>query len=98
MVLRLLLDIPKDKVTTYGEIGVALGDKIASRAVGYIMASNPRPDLFPCYKVINSDGSVGKYSLGKDKKIHKLRRDGIKIRGDKVEEFEKVLKVLMDGR
>ncbi len=90
-VLRLLLEIPRGKVTTYGEIAAALGDKIASRAVGYVMASNPRPDIFPCYKVVNSDGSVGKYSLGKERKAYKLRRDGIRIFGGKIAELDRVL-------
>lgn len=91
LVLEALRKIPKGKITTYGEIGVALGDKIAARAVGYIMASNKRPDIFPCYKVVNRNGTVGKYSLGQQVKIKKLIHDGVKIHGKKIVDFDNVL-------
>ncbi|MEX0569265.1 MAG: endonuclease V [Candidatus Njordarchaeota archaeon] len=91
LVLEALRRIPRGKVTTYGEIGIALGDKVAARAVGYIMATNKRPDVFPCYKVVNKDGSVGKYSLGQQVKIRKLVHDGIRIYGDRIVNFDEVV-------
>ena len=36
--------IPPGKVSTYGAIANALGDKIAARSVGWMMNQNPDPD------------------------------------------------------
>ncbi|XP_068084879.1 methylated-DNA--protein-cysteine methyltransferase isoform X2 [Anabrus simplex] len=36
----------------------------AARAVGTAMATNPIPILFPCHRVIRSDGSMGQYAGG----------------------------------
>ncbi len=90
IVLRALRRIPPGRVVTYREIGLALGDIIAARAVGYIMATNRRPDLYPCYKVVNSDGRVGGYSLGVETKISLLRREGIRIHQGKIENLEEI--------
>jgi len=87
-VLYTLREIPKGKITTYGELGAAIGDKIAARAIGYIMATNPRPDIYPCYKVVNRDGSIGKYSLGKEEKIRRLRKEGIRIESERIIDFQ----------
>ena len=52
--------IPKGKVTTYGEIAKALGNKKLSRIVGYALHCNPDPQNIPCYKVVNRFGEVSK--------------------------------------
>ncbi len=79
----LVKQIPKGKVSTYGCIAMALGDLIASRAVGKMLNENPHKDV-PCYRVIKSDGSIGGYASGIDKKIELLKRDGIEIKGGKI--------------
>lgn len=91
--LQMLLQIPEGKITTYQIIARSLGDTIASRAVGQIMAENPWPDKYPCYRVVHSDGQVGKYSApgGQAEKISRLRREGIKIVGDRVADLPKYL-------
>ncbi len=78
---HILKQVEKDKVITYGDIAQLLGDKIASRAVGRLMAINKYPNDIPCYKVIHSDGSVGKYSGpgGTKEKIRRLKNDGIAV-------------------
>ncbi len=78
---HILKQVEKNKVITYGDIAQLLGDKIASRAVGRLMAINKYPDDIPCYKVIHSDGSVGKYSGpgGTKEKIRRLKKDGIDV-------------------
>lgn len=91
--LELLLQIPPGKVTTYQAIAIALGDPIASRAVGQIMAGNEEPERYPCYKVIHSNGEVGKYSGegGEVEKIRRLRAEGIAIEGNRVLDLMKYL-------
>lgn len=88
--LELLLQIPKGKVTTYHALAVALGDKVAARAVGQIMAQNDQPDKYPCYKVVHSSGEVGAYSApgGPAAKAAKLRAEGITIQDGRVADLQ----------
>ena len=85
----LLTQIPKGKVTTYRAIAHALGCK-AYRAVGHAMATNPNPVTVPCHRVIKSDGRVGGYAGGEDKKIALLKEEGSVITEKKVENFSYV--------
>ena len=80
---KLTKQIPKGKVSTYGAIAIALGDKIASRAVGLMLNQNPYKDV-PCYRVIHSDGRIGGYAGGVEKKIELLKKDGIIIENGRI--------------
>ncbi|WP_455219199.1 MGMT family protein, partial [Kaarinaea lacus] len=64
---ELLKLIPEGKVTTYSEIARALNTR-AWRAVGSAMAKNKYLFVIPCHRVVRSDGSIGQYALGPDKK------------------------------
>ena len=88
----LVRQIPRGMVSTYGDLARALGDVVASRACGYMLSINPDPDGTPCYKVVRSDGTVGKYThiLGEIEKIRRLESDGIIVEGDSVKNFEQV--------
>jgi len=81
---KLTRQIPSGKVSTYGAIANALGDKIASRAVGVMLNHNPYKDV-PCYRVVYSDGRLGGYAAGVDKKIRLLERDGVEIINGKID-------------
>ncbi len=87
---QLLLKIPCGRVTTYASLAKAMKMPKAWRYVGHLLKSNPKPDKYPCYKAVRSDGSVGGYSGpgGLKKKIRRLRRDGIKIRRSRIENFQ----------
>jgi methylated-DNA-[protein]-cysteine S-methyltransferase len=56
-IYKKLLEVPKGKITTYGELAKAVGLKNGQRAVGKIMNKNPYPVIIPCHRVIKSDGS-----------------------------------------
>lgn len=87
----LLRQVPKGRVTTYKEIAHALGCR-AYRAVGNAMNRNPYPkDVYPCHRVLKSDGSVGGYALGAEKKIEMLRTEGLEIKEGKVIGFDGLL-------
>ncbi|MBD3355215.1 methylated-DNA--[protein]-cysteine S-methyltransferase [Candidatus Woesearchaeota archaeon] len=91
-VLNLCSKIPKGKVTTYKEIGKALGKKgQVYRAVGRALYDNKFPVKIPCHRVVCSDGSVGGYSRGIRKKIRLLRKEGVEIDKDKIKNFKKKL-------
>lgn len=86
--ILLLRKIPKGKVTTYGELARACSS--SPRAIGQIMRRNERPDMYPCYKVVASDGCVGGYAgcikgAKIEKKIRLLKRDGIKVANGKID-------------
>jgi O-6-methylguanine DNA methyltransferase len=86
--LILLRKIPRGKVTTYGELARIC--KTSPRAIGQIMRHNKDPKLYPCYKVVRSDGSIGGYSgsIGGSKirrKILLLKKDGIEIIKGKID-------------
>ena len=48
------------------------GNNKAVRAVGTANAKNPLPIIIPCHRVISSNGNVGGYSGGLDKKLFLL--------------------------
>jgi len=87
---ELLKLIPKGKVTTYGEIARALNTK-AYQAVGNAMAKNKNLLVIPCHRVIRSNGEIGNYALGAEKKAALLREEGVDLEGDKVQDLEAVI-------
>jgi O-6-methylguanine DNA methyltransferase len=77
--LRALLRIPRGSVTTYRALAEAVGAPDAQRAVGNTMASNPVPIYVPCHRVIRSDGSLGNYGGGVERKLVLLRAEGFRV-------------------
>lgn len=84
---ELLKLIPEGKVTTYKEMANALDTK-AWRAVGSAMAKNENLFVIPCHRVVRSDGSVGEYALGVDKKVDILTKEGVRITNGKVKNLK----------
>jgi methylated-DNA-[protein]-cysteine S-methyltransferase len=82
--LLLLKKIPRGKVTTYKELARVC--KTSPRAIGRIMAKNPDPLGYPCYKVVSSKGKLCGYSgqggLRTKKKL--LKKEGITLRHGKI--------------
>lgn len=89
-VLRLVSTVPRGKVTTYKELARALGRPRAYRAVANVLAKNPRPIKIPCHRVVKSNGEVGGYKSGTRKKSILLSKEGIEVRGKRIE-LEKYL-------
>lgn len=87
----LVRQIPAGMVSTYGAVAEGLGDKIAARAVGYMMNQNPNADTMPCYKIVQSDGKIGGFGLGIDNKKMRLKKDNIMVEGEEIVDFNKVV-------
>jgi methylated-DNA-[protein]-cysteine S-methyltransferase len=85
---ELLKLIPEGKVTTYREMARALNTK-AWRAVGSAMAKNENLFVIPCHRVVRSDGSIGQYALGTDKKSELLQKEGVEVSGGKIKDLGK---------
>jgi deoxyribonuclease V len=86
---NLVRQIPDGQISSYGAIADALGDTVASRAVGRMMNQNPDADDMPCYKIVHSDGRLGGFGLGCDDKIKRLNDVGIFIKEGRIVDFEK---------
>ena len=76
--------IPKGRVSTYQEIAIALGQPKTSRAVGNALNKNPYAPKVPCHRVVASDGRLGGYAGGIEKKAALLKREGVKIERNKI--------------
>ena len=90
-VYRKLLEVPKGKITTYGELAKAVGLKNGQRVIGRIMNKNPYPVIIPCHRVIKSDGKIGGYAYGGDVKSNMLAKEGITIDNGKIVDLENMM-------
>jgi len=71
-----LRKIPLGQTRSYADIAAAVGQPQAVRAVGTANGSNPVAVLVPCHRVIRSDGSLGGYAGGLDRKRKLLAAEG----------------------
>ena len=94
-VYDLLLQIPAGQVSTYGDLAKALGNPSYSRIIGRILAKNPNPIKVPCHRVEMSDGKLGGYFYGSDKKRELLEKEGISITNGIVTNFKNVRSVII---
>ena len=53
---------------SYAEVARAIGRPAAVRAVARACAANPVPLIIPCHRVIRTDGDLGGYRLGAERK------------------------------
>jgi methylated-DNA-[protein]-cysteine S-methyltransferase len=78
-VLRALTNIPRGKVSTYGAVAGRTGTPGGARAAGQGCAKNPFPLIFPCHRVIRSDGSLGGFGGGLELKRALLEMEGVQF-------------------
>jgi O-6-methylguanine DNA methyltransferase len=90
--LQALRRIPHGYVTTYKALARYTGINSA-QAVGQLLKRNPCPDLFPCYKVVKSDGTLGGFNgtLHSEEKVRRLKQDGIQVIDEHIPDFENLL-------
>lgn len=63
-VLGILRSVPYGSTVSYGQFAELAGVPGGGRAVGNVMRKNPVPIMFPCHRVIRSDGSCGGFGMG----------------------------------
>ncbi len=92
-VWNLCKKIPRGRVTTYKELGKALGKGQVYRAVGNALKRNPYAPEVPCHRVVSSDGSLGGYcgKMNSPKKRKMLEKEGIEVINNKIKNFEEKL-------
>jgi AraC family transcriptional regulator of adaptative response/methylated-DNA-[protein]-cysteine methyltransferase len=67
--------IPAGETRTYAQIAAAVGKPGAVRAAGSANGANRVAVLIPCHRVIRSDGSLGGYAYGLERKQALLARE-----------------------
>ncbi len=66
LVWNALKEVPYGETKTYKWMAEKIGKPRAFRAVGQALGKNPLAIIFPCHRIIESDGSLGGYSSGTD--------------------------------
>ncbi len=89
-VYQALKKVPQGRVTTYSSLAKAIGRPRAARAVGNALNKNPYAPDVPCHRVVKSSGEVGGFAHGTKKKIKLLKSEGIKIRNNRILDFNLV--------
>jgi AraC family transcriptional regulator of adaptative response/methylated-DNA-[protein]-cysteine methyltransferase len=74
-VWRALREIPVGETRTYSQVAAAIGQPAATRAVAHACATNPVAVVVPCHRVIRTDGSLGGYRWGLERKEALLTRE-----------------------
>ena len=67
-VWRALQQIPYGQTISYAQLAQNIGKPTAYRAVANANGKNPFSIIIPCHRVVASDGSLGGYTGGLDKK------------------------------
>lgn len=74
-----LKNIPYGETKTYKWVAERIGRKKAVRAIGQALKKNPLPIILPCHRVINSNGSIGGFSWGREIKKFLLELEKINV-------------------
>lgn len=71
-----LQKIPAGEVVTYAELARRMGHPGSHRAVAQACGANPLAVVIPCHRVVRSDGGLGGYRWGLERKRALLAREG----------------------
>jgi O-6-methylguanine DNA methyltransferase len=77
--------VPLGRVTTYGDVALAVGRPGAARAVGRVMAATVG-EATPCHRVVRADGAV----CPGHGMATRLRKEGVAVRGGRVRDLAAV--------
>jgi AraC family transcriptional regulator of adaptative response/methylated-DNA-[protein]-cysteine methyltransferase len=75
-----LQGIPPGSTKSYSEIAAQIGKPAAARAVGRACAANRIAVVVPCHRAVRSDGSLGGYRWGIERKQRLLEREAPEAR------------------
>ena len=77
-VWQALRETPAGETRSYAELAAAAGNAKAVRAAGTACGKNHVAVVIPCHRAQRSDGSIGGYAYGVDRKVALLTREGVK--------------------
>ena len=55
-IYKVVRDIPRGCVATYGQVALLAGNPRWARVVGYALHNNPSPGVIPCHRVVDRHG------------------------------------------
>ncbi|WP_413520511.1 methylated-DNA--[protein]-cysteine S-methyltransferase [Psychrobacter glacincola] len=79
-VWRALQDIKHGEAISYATLAQRVGNPKGYRAVANANGKNPFSIIIPCHRVIASDGKLGGYTGGLDKKEYLLALEGVRCK------------------
>lgn len=85
---KLLLSVPKGRVTTYKELAIKLRTR-GYRAIGQIVGSNPFAPSVPCHRVVCTTGELGGYAGGIATKRRLLLSEGVAVSNGRIVDFSR---------
>lgn len=84
-VIKIIQQIPKGKVMTYGQIASCAGNPWGARQISRILNSMSRSHHLPWHRVINSKGEISLQGEGKLMQMELLADEGIVLIDGKVD-------------
>ncbi len=84
-ILNFILDVPRGKVVSYGQVAAACGHPRAARQVGGVLRSLSADSKIPWWRVVNNQGLIsikGSWTATKDLQRKLLLKDGVKVSAD----------------
>jgi deoxyribonuclease V len=77
--------VPRGRVTTYGDLAEALGNRGAARWVGHYALRHEHGEDCPCHRIVRRDGALGLFAGGDAMlKQHALQEEGVTFCGPRV--------------
>jgi AraC family transcriptional regulator of adaptative response/methylated-DNA-[protein]-cysteine methyltransferase len=71
-----LQQVPVGRTVSYSDVAASIGSPRAVRAVASACGSNHVAVVVPCHRVVRSDGGIGGYKWGLERKRALLRSEG----------------------
>lgn len=93
-VVKIAQIIPFGRVTTYGRIAKAAGGgAMASQSITAILSKAYDAGMknIPFHRIVYTDGRVWLDQAHRSKRLALYKKEGIKIKGDKIKNFQEVL-------
>ena len=79
LVHKLACAVPEGSVTTYGDIGAALGSKGVARQVGYAMAALTEGEEVPWWRVVAAGGRISQSPAAAQRQARLLELEGVEV-------------------
>ncbi|MCJ8156817.1 bifunctional DNA-binding transcriptional regulator/O6-methylguanine-DNA methyltransferase Ada [Sphingomonas sp. LaA6.9] len=76
-VWQALRAIPAGETRSYADLAAIAGNPKAVRAAGTACGANHLAVVIPCHRAHRSDGSMGGYAYGIERKVELLKREGV---------------------
>lgn len=83
-IYKVVMQIPKGKVATYGQVASLAGNARWARVVGYALHNNPLEGVIPCHRVVNRQGKTADTFAfgGGDAQRKLLQKEGVVFNED----------------